>query len=161
MIHMFAFWTVALACIGYGLVRGGAPERAAAMIIIAGLALTLSLARTYAQRFHSPEVGVLIADSAMFTGFAVLALFANRYWPLWMTGLQGVSVMIHAAMAGVPDIFPSAYAFGLAILSYPMLLLLSIGAQRHRNRLVLHGADKSWSSFSKAGRPARPRSPRN
>ena len=155
MAHLLFFNAVLIAVIVYSMWRGGGPERAGAGIIIAGDVLTVLVARVYADRFAGIETGILIVDALMFAAFFLLALTANRFWPIWITGLQGVSVMVHGAMAIAPSVIPWAYAFGLAIWSYPILILLIAGTRRHRDRLARNGVDRSWSVSSGRWPPTR------
>lgn len=160
MIHRLLFFAILILCVAYALRRGGAPERVGAAVIIAGYLLTILVQRAYADRFNSIGFGVLLVDILVFAAFLILSLRANRFWPIWMTGLQGVSVMIHAAITLNPGVIPWAYAFGLAIWSYPILILLAVATRRHRERLAATGADRSWSASSGRSSPIRPRSPR-
>ena len=148
MIHRYLFLAILVATVLYALRRGGAPERWGAAIVIAGYALTLLLQRTYHERFGSLALGVLLVDIAVLAAFFILSLKANRFWPIWMTGFQAVSVMVHAAMAISPGVIPWAYAFGLAMWSYPILIMLAGATWRHRQRVLARGADPSWSGSS-------------
>ncbi len=155
MIHRLLFNAVLLLSLAYALRRGGTPERIGAWTIIVGDILTILVQRAYAERFSSLGLGVLVVDALMLVAFFLLSLKANRFWPMWMTGLQGVSVMVHAAMALNPGVIPWAYAFGLAIWSYPILILLAVATRRHQERLLSAGADPSWSVSSPLSPPTR------
>jgi cytochrome c-type biogenesis protein CcmH/NrfF len=58
-----------------------------------------------------------------------------------------------------PVVIPRAYAFVLALWSYPMLLLLVAGTWNHQRRLARFGVDKSWSSSSGRSEPRLPTGP--
>lgn len=103
--------------------------------------------------YMSVESGVFLVDVACAVAFVALALWANRYWPLWIAGLQLLGVSAHAVKLAYPDVIPRAYAFVTVFWSYPMLLLIVLGTFRHQQRLTKFGADRSWSSsWGRSGR---------
>ena len=148
MAKFLFFNALLLACCGYALLRGGAPERIAASIFTIGTGLTVVAASGAAGRFASLEVGILAVDALALLAFLVLALCAERFWTLWLTALQAIGTAGHAIKMVDPEGLPWAYAFALAFWSYPMLLLIAFGTGRHQKRLAKFGADRSWSSFS-------------
>jgi hypothetical protein len=151
-----AFYTSLLfACWAYALLHGGKPERIGASILGMGSIATFLVVSAPAARFGSVESGILFVDVAALAGFLALALRAERLWPLWLTALHAIGTAAHAVKLVAPGVIPWAYAFALAFWSYPMLLLLVLGTWQHRKRLVRHGADKSWSTFSSRSAPAR------
>lgn len=141
------------ACCLYAALRGGAPERIGAAIFAGGSVLSHLAYILSSRHFHGLEGGILLVDVATFFAFAALAMRANRFWPIWMTGLLGIGIVAHLAMELNPLILPYAYRFVLSAWSYPMLALIAIGTWQHRRRLKRFGADPSWSSFSR--RPGR------
>ena len=150
------FVVLLTACCLYAWWHGGPPERiAAAIFAIASLLSHIAYVAS-PQRFHSLEVGILLVDIVAFLAFLALALRANRFWTLWVTGLHGVGIVGHLAMQLSPHILPYAYRFVLSAWSYPMLALIAIGTWQHRKRVRLYGHDASWSRFSsRAGREER------
>jgi hypothetical protein len=128
----------------YALWRGGGPERAVASLLLAAMAATLLAARAQ-PLFSDVQTGVLIVDCALFLGLLGVAMRAERFWPLWMTALQGISVAGHGARAVNPNVIPFAYAALEAFWAYPMLALLAIGTWRHQLRLKKFGIDRSWT----------------
>jgi hypothetical protein len=156
MVKLVLFDGLLVLCCGYAFLRGGTPERIAAAIFFVGNALTWVATSYSGNRFGSVEVGVLIVDLGCLVGFMVLALRAERYWPLWVTALQIIGTAGHAVKLAAPDMIPWGYAFLLAAGSYPMLLLIALGTFRHQLRLARHGVDPSWSTFSaRSGRAPR------
>lgn len=132
----------------YAAIRGGAPERIGIAIIAANAVLTLFLVSASPIRFQGVEVGVFIVDVLAFLCFVLLALRANRFWPLWVSALLGLGVLGSLAMLLHPRVIPWAYAVVLSIWSYPILLLVALGTHRHQRRLTMHGADPSWTRSS-------------
>ena len=114
-ICVYAFW------------RGGAPERIGASIFAAGSVLTVVVASVAPIRFRSVEVGMLIVDVATALAFTILALKANRFWPIWVSALLGLRAIGHLAKLLSPQVIPWAYQVALTIWSYPILLLVGLG----------------------------------
>jgi hypothetical protein len=148
MDHKIVFWGLTALCGGYALLRGGAPERIGAAIIILGSALTVALGSAWAHRFEHVETGIVAVDVAVLLGFVLLAVFSDRFWPLWVSALQAIGVLTHLARALEPNLMPWAYGVALAMGVYPMLLLVALGTWRHRKRMATGAADPSWSRSS-------------
>jgi hypothetical protein len=142
------YFTLLAICWLYAWFKGGSPERIGATILGVGSILSLAARSSGAGRFGSVESGILLVDVATLIGFGALALSAKRFWPLWLTALQAVGIAGHAVKLVDSATIPLAYAFILALWSYPMLLLIALGTWSHQRRLARFGADPSWSSFS-------------
>jgi hypothetical protein len=147
MTHVILFATLWLGCCVYGLVRGGTPERIGACVFLIAPLLSVAVESPQTSQYHHVEIGVLLVDIAIFAAFLTLALRAQRFWPLWMSAMQGVEVLSHAAIALNPEVIPWAYWRAVALWSYPMLLLLATATIMHRRRLRQYGADPSWKRF--------------
>lgn len=145
-----------ISCSTYILLRGGAPERVGIAIAIAASLLTLvATTSDVAQRWHHVEMGVFLVDLATFAAFLILALRADRFWPLWITGMHLIGIATHTAKLADPKVVPWVYANTQALWAYPILLLIVIGAARHRKRLRRFGADNSWIGSSGLSGPHR------
>jgi hypothetical protein len=153
----YVFLVLLVACCAYAFVRGGAPERMGMAIYAAGSVLTYAAVSAPPIRFKGVEVGVFIIDVCVLASFILLALRANRFWPIWVSALQGLGVLGSLAMLVHPRVIPWAYAVVLSIWSYPILLLMAAGTHGHQRRLIRNGADPSWTRFS--GPPGRPTPP--
>ena len=141
---------ILLLCCVYPLARGGAPDRAAAaMMLAASVASFATQAQPFSGSFHKVQVWVFVIDLLLLIGLFVLALVSTRFWPLWLTGLQLLAVIGHLVRAIDASTLPMGYQFLVSFEAYPMLLLVALGAWRHRKRLRRYGADRSWrDSFS-------------
>jgi hypothetical protein len=155
MIESLIYDGLVLACWLYAMLRGGAPERIGASILFFGSALTYAAVSAPAARFASIEAGIFAVDVAALLGFLVVALCAERFWPLWITALQIIGTAGHAVKLVDPQVLRWSYAFALAFWSYPMLILLTAATWAHQRRLARVGVDKSWSSFSGRWGPGR------
>jgi hypothetical protein len=153
------YYALLVLCWAYALLRGAAPERVGATILLAGSLLTLATVSSRARSYSSVEIGVLLVDAATFVAFLILALRAERFWPIWVTALQFLGMSGHVVKAADPDTIPRAYAVAAIFWSYPMLLLIALGTWRHQRRLALYGADKSWSTSSARSAQAPPGGP--
>jgi hypothetical protein len=148
--HSILYNALLVTCVPYALLRGGAPERwCAAVALLATILSILALSRS-ASVYQDAEVGTLIVDGLALAAFFGVALFADRFWPLLVAGLQADAVIIHICKLMRPDILPLGYAIGLSIWSYPILMVLAIGTARHQRRLATYGRDPAWSA---GGRP--------
>jgi hypothetical protein len=159
MLPVPVYYALLLLCWGYALLRGGAPERIGATIVLVGSLLTLAAVSSLAVSYASVETGVLLVDAATLVAFLILALRAERFWPIWLTALQLIGTTGHVIKLVEPDIIPRAYAFAAIFWSYLMLPLLALGTWRHQQRLARNGVDKSWSTFSGRSGPPPPTGP--
>lgn len=131
----------------YALWRGGAPERLAAGIMILATVATI-IVGSHPRVFGARETSILVVDILMFFAFVGLSLKAHRYWPIWFTGFLGIGLALEFVMWGMPSQQRSIYKVLHLWNSYPTVLILLLGTIRHCRRVVLFGADKSWSNFS-------------
>ena len=160
MVNTLVYLVLLAACCVYVAMRGGAPEYVGGIVIGVGSLLTFAaLMPSTATLYRSVEVGVFLVDVAALLAFLVLALRAERLWPLCVTALQVIGIAGHAVKLVDPQILPTAYAFALRFWGYPMMLLLVLGTWNHQKRLARFGVDKSWSSSSRRSAPRPPAGP--
>ena len=155
MWHVLSFYALLLGSTVYALGRGGAPERLFALLCILGFAATLLVRTPWPREGGHVELGLLLVDFAMFGALYALSIFSTRFWPIWMTAMQGLSVLAHV-MALMPE--PSAFGYQVMeeFWAYPELTLLIVATRRHRRRLAANGTDPSWiTSFARSGPPSR------
>lgn len=153
MLPIELYYIILAVCCLYTAWQGGRPEKIGAAIFVTASILSTAALSGPSARFLSVEIGVFAVDIAMLFALFALALFAERLWPLWVTGLQLVGAAGHAVKIVDPEVIPRAYAFVMAFWSYPMLFLLVLGTWKHQQRLKRSGVDKSWStSFGRSGR---------
>lgn len=148
--NVLTYSALLLTCLAYAWWRGGGPEKVGASILAIGSSLTLVAVSRPGARFASVETGILIVDLACMAAFVVLALRADRYWPLWLAALQIAGASVHVVKFLDPEITRRTYAFLLAIWAYPMIVLICVGTWRHQARLARFGFDRSWSSQAAA-----------
>lgn len=149
-LHVVVFYTLLLVATGYAATRGGGPERAVALVLMSGTiatwAVAIGLHGSRSGHFYKVEYGVLLVDCAMLAALLGIALCADRFWPLWLTALQGFGVVGHLAKALAPDILSNVYQAGHTLSAYPGLVLLIVATRAHRRRRRRDGHDRSWST---------------
>jgi hypothetical protein len=114
--------------------RGGTPERAAAALLFSAAALSWIVIGDGKRGFSHAEWGLFIVDFALALSLIGLALWADRYWPMWLSALQVVSVLMHPAFGLSQSKMAFAYAIASIFWSYPMLFILILGSIRHYKR---------------------------
>lgn len=157
MLRVAVFNSLYVACCAYALIRGGAPERIGAAILIANFQLSLWVVAPFERRYGEVEWAMFAVDMGAFLAFYGLSLFSARYWPMWMAAVQGVVALSH--FAGLrADIIPWAYGNAVALWSYLLLGMLAVATWRHRLRVRRYGIDPAWRwqlpTDYRAGKPA-------
>ncbi len=133
-------WTV-----GYAWWRGGAPERLVASLIAAAVVAS-AIALSFSQRvFGSKEVGLFAVDLTLCVAVVLVALHAERFWPLWLSALLILSVLLQLAIWYAPHYYRVIYLILHALSAYPTLILVMLGTVRHRYRKTHLGFDPPWS----------------
>jgi hypothetical protein len=122
VVAAYAFW------------RGKADERLAAMICVIATVATRLLLSPVASRYSGLELGVLAVDLLTLTGFVFIALRTDRFWPMWVAGLQLTTLIAHLLKAIQLDLVPHAYAAAGRFWVYPIFLLIVIGTWRSHQR---------------------------
>ena len=125
---------ILLSCCGYALWRGHRDERIAAMACLAATVATRFVISPISGRYAGIETGLVAVDLAMLATFIWIALRSDRFWPLWVAGLQLTMSMAHLLKAIELDLLPKAYAAAAIFWSYPILLILGIATWRGRRR---------------------------
>ena len=134
MLRLILFNALLIGSCGYAWFRGRADERVvAAVCIIASLA-SLALISSFATLYSDLEVGVLIVDIATLGAFTYVALRSERFWPLWISGLQLTTSVAHFLKVLDPTLVPIAYTAAARMWSYPILVILAIGTWRSQRR---------------------------
>jgi hypothetical protein len=136
MLPRYLFWTILLLTCGYALWKGRSDERlVAAVCLLASLATKLVIS-PLTQRYQGVESGLMVIDLAVLAAFLFVALRSNRFWPLWVAGLQLTMSTSHFLKAIELDLLPRAYAAAAIFWSYPILLILAIGTWRSHQRQI-------------------------
>ena len=150
MDRVYIFLGLQLAVSGYALLRGGAPERVTAIALTLAVALGMALQASFPARFYHVDLGVMAIDVALFGVLVALALYADRWWTLWVAAMQGLGAGAHIIKAIDSDTIRVVYAILAAAWSYPIIVLLLVGTYRHQRRMA-DGGDLDWSAQAASG----------
>lgn len=132
----YVFWTLLLVTCGYALWRGRKYEQLSALIFISASVASV-LARSALQENYSAVArSDLVIDLLVLFALVGVALRSDRFWPLWVAGLQLTISLSHVLKAIQPDLLPLAYAAAERFWSYPTLIILFIGAWRQHQRRI-------------------------
>jgi hypothetical protein len=135
MLSPQAYFVVLFLVCAYAFLRGRTDERTvAAICILASGASVVLGSRIATMAYTRVEAGILLVDVATFAGFTFVALRSERFWPLWVAGLQLTTLFSHAFKAGRIDLMPTAYAAAARLWVYPIFLIIVIGTWRGSRR---------------------------
>lgn len=146
MVRLLLFRTLMYGVCGYALIRGKADARIVATVFLVGDLATLALRSPLAQSYSSVETGIFLVDVLCLIAFIYTALISDRFWPLWVSGLQLTTSFGHVLKAIDASLLPIAYATALRFWSYPILIILWAGVWRSRRREPRHGTQSELAS---------------
>jgi hypothetical protein len=132
------YWTLLILTRGYALYRGGHHERLVAAICIVATIVTVTVNSPVNRMYANVESGALLVDLAVLAAFVAVALVSDRFWPLWVAGLQLTTSIAHFLKAVDPQLVPLAYGAAVRFWSYPILIILFFGAWRNHRRHQPH-----------------------
>jgi len=134
IIHVIVFDVLLLVSCGYALWRGRKYERIAALVFVAATILSVLGSSPLPARYVGIATGDLIVDTGVLAALVAIALVSDRFWPLWAAGLQLVDSMSHVMKAIDANMIPSVYGAAERFWSFPILLVLLVGAWRSHRR---------------------------
>ena len=135
--------------ISFALVKGGPPEKTVAWIIL--LQVLVGLVGHQLASFHYSKIDVVSAltDFIGLVSFFLVAIFARKAWPLWVTSLQLIALMAHAIRGLDIPIHQIAYAIIRWAPSDLIPMTLIIGTANHLRKKRRGDNSPSWRSWSK------------
>jgi hypothetical protein len=136
MEKVFFFSVLVFTCF-YSWQRGGEPERIASVLLLTAGIISTFIAGNGSNLFVRIEWGLFFVDSVLAVLLVWLSLWADRYWPMWLSALQIVSVLMHPAFGLSQHKMAFAYAIASIFWSYPMMLILMVGSMRHYVRVKI------------------------
>ena len=134
MLSPSEYFALLLAVCSFAFLAGRRDERMVASICVLASIASVVVISPLSSRYSGLEAGVFIVDLATLAGFTFVALRSERFWPLWVAGLQLTTLMSHAFKAGRLDLMPQAYAAAARFWVYPIFLILVIGTWRSYRR---------------------------
>ncbi len=132
----YFYWTLLALTCGYAFLRGHGDERVSAFTCVTASFASLALLRPANFSYSTVEIGMLAVDILTLAAFVYVALRSDRFWPLWISGLQLTTSVGHVLKAVDPDLLPTAYAAAARLWSYPILIILAVGAWRGHRRML-------------------------
>ncbi len=135
MVRFIIFTIVLFGTCGYAMLRGRYDERLAGGICISAAIVSFALAAPASLRYSGVELGVLGVDLLTFAAFTYIALRSDRFWPLWISGLQLTTSIAHVLKALQPDLVPIAYATAGRFWGYPILIIIAVATWRGERRI--------------------------
>lgn len=137
ILYGILMWSVCL----YAFYRGGWAERLAAAGIIAATYLTALVLSPLAVRYHHIELATVIVDTALLALLLFISLRTEKFWPLWLSAMQGLTILSHMAPY-VPHVIPWAYHRAIAVWIYPQLIILFYVTRHHHLASMGGGSSK-------------------
>lgn len=128
------YWSILTLTCGYALIRGRADERVAAGVCIAASIISVLVLSPMSVRYTTVEEGEMVVDLVVLAVFLMVALRSDRFWPLWITGLQLTTILAHILKAIDFKLLPAAYGAAERFWSYPILIVIAVGAWRQNRR---------------------------
>jgi len=130
MTRLIIFNLLLLGSCGYALLRGTRDAQAIAIVTLVASFASFALV----SRYTHVEFGVLVVDVLTFCAFTAVALKSDRFWPLWISGLQLTTSFGHLLRAWEDQLVPIAYAVALRSWSYPIQIILAVAVWRSQRR---------------------------
>ena len=131
------YWSILILSCGYAMFRGRADERMVAGVCIAASVISVAVLSPMSVRYTTIEKGEMAVDLVVLAVFLLVALRSDRFWPLWITGLQLTTILAHMLKAVDFKLLPFAYGAAERFWSYPILIIIAVGAWRQHRRMSI------------------------
>lgn len=132
------FWLLASLSCGFVWLHGQAEGRKAVGLFVIATLLTW-IAQAMDTQWRQTHWPLLAVDAAYLVAVYIFALRSDRYWPLWITAFQLLTVATHLATIIAPDYLPRIYSAIATFWVVPLLLSMVAGVyldHREFRRLV-------------------------
>ena len=136
MIRPLLFGVLLWAVAVYAFRRGGKDEKivAASFIIATYISPLLVISLT---RFQKIELPLATVDIGVGCVLLFVALRSQKFWPLWLTAMEGLTIFSHFALL-VPHMIPWNYRNAVVLWSWPMLIVLAAAIRRHHQERTIY-----------------------
>jgi hypothetical protein len=126
--------------------HGGLPERLAATVIAAWILTDWTYHQVFGPSgFATVDPVHVVLDGAELSALMIIALRANRMWPMWAAGAQLICVCGHLAVfMGLAGGMQRAYWAMTQLPQYIQLCALLLGVAAHARRTRRVGPYRSW-----------------
>jgi hypothetical protein len=109
----------------FAFIKGGSRERAAAGYFI--MAWFASILFQENEGFRGLPIGIFLIDILSLVVFAALAWRSPQSWPVWITGIQLITVMGHIMSLTVPTIPKASLYTVMNLTGYLIILCIGVG----------------------------------
>lgn len=134
MLRLVLYHLLLFGACGYAFFRGKIDARIVATTFFVGSFVTFGLRSQLSGGYSSIESGIFVVDVACLILFTYAALISDRFWPLWVSGLQLTTSFGHVLKLIDAHMLPFAYAAALRFWGYPILIILAVGTWRSHRR---------------------------
>jgi hypothetical protein len=131
MLYGVVMWGVAI----YAFRRGGRDERLAATALVIASYLTAVAVSPSEHHYRQVESGIALVDAVLFLVLQFIALRSTKFWPLWISAIQGVTVIGHFAPL-MPHMPTSIARDAVALWAWPQWIILAFAVHRHRRQAL-------------------------
>jgi hypothetical protein len=153
MLRIAFFVTILLVALAYAMRRGGGPERAMALVLLAMLLTDQLLHLFVPVQYFAVDTGHLLIDLTAAAATLAIALMAHRFWPMIAAALQFLPLLAHSTRAIEMNLHSAAYLTMQVAGSWPLVPLLAMATWRHQRRLAQNGSDPSWMPLFQRSTP--------
>jgi hypothetical protein len=134
MLRLIIFNALLIGSCSYAWLRGREDERIVAAVCVTASLVSLAVLSSFRTLYSNVELGVLTVDMVTLAAFTYVALRSDRFWPLWVSGLQLTTSVAHFLKLFDPTLLPIAYSAAARMWSYPILIILAVGTWRSHRR---------------------------
>lgn len=111
------------ACIA-AFTRGGPAEKTGALVMLTSTAITFMMAGKVDLLFAAVSLRLVLIDAITFIAFVLITLRSRKFWPLWASALQLLTVFANFAPLLQVRLKGLAYALNEQIWAWPILAII-------------------------------------
>ena len=126
---------------------GGGPERGLAIVFVSTIVAPSLMFQTLSDGIDDLGAFSLffaLADTAALIGLILVALNANRTYPILIAAFQVVAFSSHLVKGTVDQVSPGAHLVLAAAPGFCQVALLLVGLLQHRFRVSRFGSYRDW-----------------
>ena len=117
------------------------------MAQLAALLLSVTAISFRAIPVKGLPIGLALVDLGLAVALSLLALRANRIWPIVLAGMQVATIFAHVARLLAFPLPAAGYVIFVQFWAWPMLIVTAVGAYNHRLRTRRFGQELDWKPF--------------
>lgn len=140
------FFLLLTFALGLALVRGGAPERLIAAILALTAAIDFAIVTMVGPARETQDIRILTLDIILSISITVIALHAERIWPMVVAALLIVGAELQVGVWLAPTHEQQVYRIAHGLSAYPILIVLLAGTVRHMMRTRAK-PERDWTIF--------------